>query len=302
MKVWLPSSSFLESLKGFEDEIQVVNSEKGIPDLIEDVEFLVPPMFEIRSEIEALIPKMKSLRVIHSLSAGVEDLLPHVRQGVKLCNSTDAHHTSTAEMAVALTLASLRGISHFSREYDWQLRTQQIWQSLADSKVLIIGYGSVGAAIERRLSGFECEVVRVARHAREGVYGVAELDQLLPLCDVVILCTPFTVETENLANKNFFAHMKQGALFVNVSRGPIANTNDLVDAIQTGHIRAALDVTEPEPLPSEHPLLNLPNVLLTPHVAGRSTALQSRLNDLICAQVKRYLTGEPLKNVISGLY
>ena len=302
MKVWLPSSSFLESLKGFEDEIQVVNSEKGIPDLIEDVEFLVPPMFEIRSEIEALIPKMKSLRVIHSLSAGVEDLLPHVRQGVKLCNSTDAHHTSTAEMAVALTLASLRGISHFSREYDWQLRTQQIWQSLADSKVLIIGYGSVGAAIERRLSGFECEVVRVARHAREGVYGVAELDQLLPLCDVVILCTPLTVETENLANKNFFAHMKQGALFVNVSRGPIANTNDLVDAIRTGHIRAALDVTEPEPLPSEHPLLNLPNVLLTPHVAGRSTALQSRLNDLICAQVKRYLTGEPLKNVISGLY
>ena len=302
MKVWLPSSSFLESLKGFEDEIQVVNSEKGIPDFIEDVEFLVPPMFEIRSEIEALIPKMKSLRVIHSLSAGVEDLLPHVRQGVKLCNSTDAHHTSTAEMAVSLTLASLRGISHFSREYDWQLRTQQIWQSLADSKVLIIGYGSVGAAIERRLSGFECEVVRVARHAREGVYGVAELDQLLPLCDVVILCTPLTVETENLANKNFFAHMKQGALFVNVSRGPIANTNDLVDAIRTRHIRAALDVTEPEPLPSGHPLLNLPNVLLTPHVAGRSTALQSRLNDLICAQVKRYLTGEPLKNVISGLY
>ena len=302
MRVWLPSLTFLDSLKEFKDEIQIVNSETGIPDFIDDVEFLVPPMFEIRAEIEALIPKMKSLRVIHSLSAGVEDLLPHVRQGVKLCNSTDAHHTSTAEMAVALTLASLRGISHFSREYDWQLRTQQIWQSLADSKVLIIGYGSVGAAIERRLSGFECEVVRVARHAREGVYGVAELDQLLPLCDVVILCTPLTVETENLANKNFFAHMKQGALFVNVSRGPIANTNDLVDAIRTGHIRAALDVTEPEPLPSEHPLLNLPNVLLTPHVAGRSTALQSRLNDLICAQVKRYLTGEPLKNVISGLY
>ena len=302
MRVWLPSLTFLDSLKEFKDEIQIVYSETGIPDFIDDVEFLVPPMFEIRAEIEALIPKMKSLKVIHSLSAGVEDLLPHVREGVKLCNSTDAHHTSTAEMAVALTLASLRGLDHFSRDYDWSLRTQQVWQSLADTKVLIVGYGSVGAAIERRLSGFECEVIRVARQAREGIYGVTELFELLPTCDVVILCTPHTAETENLADKNFFAQMKQGALFVNVSRGPTANTNDLVDAIRVGHIRAALDVTEPEPLPSGHPLLTLPNVLITPHIAGRSTALQSRLNTLICAQVKRYLTGEPLKNVIDGLY
>lgn len=302
MRVWLPSSSFLDSLKGFESDIQVVNASTGIPDSCEDVEFLVPPMFEIRSEIEALIPTMKSLKVIHSLSAGVEDLLPHVRQGVTLCNSTDAHHTSTAEMAVALTLASLRGIDHFSRQYDWPLRTQHIWQSLADTKVLIIGYGSVGTAIERRLDGFECEVIKVARHSRDGVYGVSELISLLPLCDVVIMCTPHTAETENLADKDFFTHMKQGALFVNVSRGPTANTNDLVEAVRTGHIRAALDVTEPEPLPLGHPLLTLPNVLLTPHVAGRSTALQSRLNNLICAQVKRYLTGEPLKNVITGLY
>lgn len=302
MKVWLPSDSFLESLKDFESEIQVVNSSTDIPESVQDVEFLVPPMFEIRREIETLIPKMHSLKVIHSLSAGVEELLPHVRQGVVLCNSSDAHHTSTAEMAVALTLASLRGIDHFSRNYDWPLRTARIWQSLADTKVLIIGYGSVGMAIERRLAGFECTVIKVARTARQGVFGVDELPNLLPECDVVILCTPHTIETEDLADKSFFAQMKQNALFVNVSRGPTANTNDLVDAIRSGHIRAALDVTDPEPLPAEHPLFTLPNVLITPHVAGRSTALQSRLNQLITAQVRRYLTGEPLKNIITGFY
>lgn len=302
MKVWLPSSSFLDSLAGFENEIQIVNASTGIPVSVDDVEFLVPPFFEIRREIELLIPKMKSLKVIHSLSAGVEDLLPHVRPGVTLCNSTDAHHTSTAEMAVALILASLREIDHFAKSYEWSSRTSHLQQSLADTKVMILGYGSVGMAIERRLSGFECEVIRVARHSREGVHGISEIFELLPLCEVVIMCTPLTPETVNLADKRFFAQMKSGALFVNVARGPTANTDDLMDAIKTGHIRAALDVTDPEPLPMDHPLLTLPNVLITPHVAGITTALQPRLNKLISAQVKRYLSGEPLKNIITGQY
>lgn len=302
MKIWLPHDSQYYSLEKFANEIEIVNATTGIPDDLSDVEFIVPPMFELQNEFRVLFPKLPSLKVIHSLSAGIEDLRNLVPKGVTLCNATDAHHTSTAEMAVTLILASLRGIDEFARKYDWKVRTEKIWQSLADKKVLIVGYGSVGQAIERRLSGFECEVFRVARHAREGVHSMEKLPILLPLSDVVVITVPHTPETEKLANAKFFSLMRNGSLFVNVSRGATVNTEDLVAALRNGHINAALDVTDPEPLPDGHPLFSLGNVLITPHVAGRSTALEPRLTRLIKEQVARYMTGQPLKNVITGDY
>ncbi|MBI3428618.1 MAG: 2-hydroxyacid dehydrogenase [Actinobacteria bacterium] len=302
MKLWLPHDSQYYSLEKFARDIEIVNAATGIPHDLRDVEFIVPPMFDLRNEFRVLFSKMPSLKVIHSLSAGIEDLRTLVPKGVTLCNSTDAHHTSTAEMALALILASLRGIDEFARKYDWKVRTEKIWQSLADKRVLIIGYGSVGQAIDRRLSGFECEVVKVARHTRDDVHSTDELPALLPISDVVVIALPHTSETEGLADAKFFSLMRNGALFVNVSRGATANTVDLVAALSGGRISAALDVTDPEPLPNGHPLFSMKNVLITPHVAGRSTALEPRLTRLIKEQVKRYMAGQPLKNIITGDY
>jgi hypothetical protein len=173
-------------------------------------------------------------------------------------------------------------------------------ESLADKTVLIVGYGSVGAAIEQRLAGFEVEVLRVARTAREGVAGLEDLPKLLPLADVVMLVVPATAQTRGLVDAEFLGRMKDGALLVNVARGIVVDTGALLAETSSGRLRAALDVTDPEPLPADHPLWKLPNVLITPHVGGGSTAFLLRALKLIREQLRRYAAGEPLLNQITS--
>jgi phosphoglycerate dehydrogenase-like enzyme len=246
--------------------------------------------------------RMPSLRVAQTLTAGVDDVRPLVPAGVTLCNARGVHDASTAELAVALVLASLRGIPDFVRsaergEWDGGRR-----DSLADRTVLLVGYGAVGQAVERRLAGFECDVRRVARRGRDGVQPFDALPALLPQADVVVLTVPMTDETRGMVDAGFLSRMRDGALLVNVARGPVVRTDDLLAEVASGRLRAALDVTDPEPLPADHPLWACPGVLISPHVGGNTTAFMPRAMRLVSEQLRRYVEGRPLRNVITADY
>jgi phosphoglycerate dehydrogenase-like enzyme len=252
-----------------------------------------------------LLGEMPSLRIVQTLTAGVDDLLPHLPAGVAACNARGLHDASTAELAVTLTLASLRGVPQFVRDQQQGVWRQEFHPALADRRVLILGYGSIGTAIEDRLRAFECEIVRVARSAREApagrVHAITELPQLLPDADVVILVLPLTEQSRGLVDAEFLTAMKDGARLVNVARGPIVDTKALLAELDSGRLHAALDVTDPEPLPAQHPLWSARNVLISPHVGGPSSAYLPRALRLLRRQVLSYAAGEePAGLVVRG--
>ncbi|EST27880.1 hypothetical protein N566_23160 [Streptomycetaceae bacterium MP113-05] len=253
------------------------------------------------------LPEMTGVRVVQTLTAGTDHVAPAVPglpAGTVLCNARGVHDASTAELALALTLASLRGIPEFVRAQpsgDW---LQGIRPALADRTVLIVGYGAIGAAVEDRLVPFEvAEVLRVARTARTTargpVHALADTVELLPRADVVILSTPLTDETRGLAGADFLGRMRDGALLVNIARGGVVDTAALLAELETGRLRAALDVTDPEPLPPEHPLWRAPGVLISPHVGGPTSAFLPRAKRLLRAQLVRWAAGEPLNHVVA---
>jgi phosphoglycerate dehydrogenase-like enzyme len=203
---------------------------------------------------------------------------------------------------MALMLASLRGLPAFVRAQERGEWVNGERPSLADRTVLIVGYGAIGAALERRLSGFEVDVLRVARTAREGVHGFDSLPELLPHADVVVLIVPLTVETRGMVDAELLARMKDGALLVNVARGPVVDTEALLAELTAERLYAALDVTDPEPLPADHPLWSAPNLLVSPHVGGATSAMWPRSYRLVQAQLERFAAGQPLANVMNGEY
>ncbi|MEU6348803.1 2-hydroxyacid dehydrogenase [Streptomyces sp. NPDC047072] len=252
------------------------------------------------------MPHLSSVQVVQTLSAGVDNVLPGLKDlpdGVRLCNARGVHEASTAELTLALILASLRGIPDFVRAQDKGEWRGGFRPALADKNVLVVGYGSIGAAIEDRLVPFEvARVVRVARSARTTergpVHPLTDLPALLPDADVVVLSTPLTDATRHLADADFLARMKDGALLVNVARGPVVDTKALLAELETGRLTAALDVTDPEPLPAGHPLWQAPGVLISPHVGGPTSAFRPRAERLLVDQLNRFVNREPLRNVI----
>ena len=260
------------------------------------VTLFLPPYMGDGADL-ALMTRMPSLRAVQTLTAGVDNVWPHLPVTASLHNAAHVHDASTAELAMALMLASLRRLDDFARSGgDWRFGT---YDALADRRVLIIGYGGIGQALERRLAGFEVDITRVARTRRvlpDGavVHGIDELPALLPLADVVVLAVPHTVQTRGLVDAEFLALMPTGSLLVNVARGPIVVTDDLLQAVSTGRVKVALDVTDPEPLPSTHPLWSLPGVLISPHVGGNTTAFLPRARRLVSDQLRRWMAGVPL--------
>jgi phosphoglycerate dehydrogenase-like enzyme len=252
------------------------------------------------------LSRMSSVEVVQTLSAGTDNVEPglkHLRPGVRLCNARGVHEASTAELTLALILASLRGVPDFVRAQDRGEWLTGFRPALADKNVLIVGYGSIGEAIEDRLVPFEvARVARVARSARTSVRGPVDpftnLPALLREADVVVLSTPLTETTRGLVGADFLARMKNGALLVNVARGPVVDTKALLAELESGRITAALDVTDPEPLPREHPLWRAPGVLISPHVGGPTSAFLPRAQRLLVDQLRRFVNREPLRNVI----
>ncbi|GAA1762356.1 2-hydroxyacid dehydrogenase [Nonomuraea bangladeshensis] len=302
MKTWVPSASVAEVLSDLPGvECAVYNSSTPMPEGIEEVEVWVPPLIPV-PDVPGTLAKMTSLRLVQTVTAGVDPYRPHMPAGALLCNARGVHDAGTAEWAVGAMIAVLRefpGFADAQRRGEWTYHHTSV---LADSTVLIIGYGSIGAALERRLEGFEVEVVRVARTAREGVHGMAELPALLPEADVVVLLVPSTPDTAGMVDAAFLGRMRDGAVLVNAARGSVVDTDALVAELRTGRLRAALDVTAPEPLPEGHPLWSAPGVFITPHVAGSTPASERRMLRLIRAQLGRYRAGEELDNVITASY
>jgi phosphoglycerate dehydrogenase-like enzyme len=236
---------------------------------------------------------------VQLLTAGYENAVRYLPAGVTLCNAGGVHDASTAELAVGLTIASLRGLDAFARAMPSGAWLYGRREALADKRVLVIGAGGVGRAIRARLEPFETEVVLVGRSARPGVESVAALEGLLPSVDVVVLAVPLTEQTQRLVDTRFLALMRDGALLVNVARGPVVDTDALVEQVASGRIRAALDVTDPEPLPPDHPLWALPGVLISPHVGGNTSAFLPRARRLVAEQLRRFAAREPLVSVVS---
>ncbi|MFI1378570.1 2-hydroxyacid dehydrogenase [Embleya sp. NPDC020886] len=309
-RIWVPYS--LEQLAplpgrlapgdGARSLIDVYDGLDGpVPDTAADVEFYVLPYMFDRRTLDR-IADMPRLKVIQTLTAGYEHVLPFLPRGVLLCNGRGIHETSTAELALALTLAALRDIPTFVRGQDAGEWRAGFYPALADKRVLLVGYGAIGEAVDRRLQGFEVDVVRIARSARPGPHGpvraMADLPELLPHADVVILTVPLTEETRGLVDADFLARLPDGALVVNVARGAVVDTDALLAELGTGRLRAALDVTEPEPLPAEHPLRFAPGVLISPHVGGSSSAFLPRALRLIRAQLERWSEGVAPANIV----
>lgn len=271
------------------------------------IDIVVPPYWGGARRVARVADA--EVRLVQWQSIGYNGLEKHLPAGLPVANAASVHETSTAELALALTLAVQRGIPEFVRAADerrWQLRS---FPSLADRRVLLVGYGGVGKAIEARLAGFEVKLTRLARTAREErnlagepvqVHGFADLHALLADAEVVILGVPLTPETRHLIDAAALAAMPDGALLVNVARGPVVDTDALVAELNSGRLRAALDVTDPEPLPEDHPLWECPNLLVTPHVGGDSSAMLPRMAALIRRQIAHLRAGEAPENLVIG--
>ncbi len=303
MLMWVPLEQMAAALAGLDGvRVEVADTnEDDLPASAGEVEFYVPPFFP-RPAAVAAMAQLPRLRVVQTLTAGVDRLRPHLPAGAVLCNARGVHDASTAEWVLTAILASIRQFPYFSAEQAAARWSFRFTDCLAAKTVLIVGYGSIGAAVERRLGGFGVQVLRAARSAREGVSPVADIPGLLPLADVVVLLAPVTAETIGMADAAFLARMKDGALLVNAARGSLLVTDALCAELSSGRLRAALDVTDPEPLEPGHPLWSLPNVLITPHVAASTPVSALTAVSFVREQVRRFMTGQPLENVITGEY
>lgn len=303
----LPTDPGLREAVGEIDGVEIVEWDLEGPAPRERIDIVVPPYWGSARLLSAL--GSVDARLVQWQSIGYNGVDRHLPAGYPMANATTVHEASTGELALALTLAAQRGLPRFIRdglEGRWDLET---YPSLADRSVLIVGYGGVGKAIEARLAGFETSITRLARTAREElnlagemvhVHGLDELVTLLRSTEILILGLPLSPETRGLIDAQALAALPDGALVVNVGRGPLVVTDALVDELVSGRLRAALDVTDPEPLPADHALWGLPNALITPHAGGDSTAMLPRMVSLIRRQIERLRSGEAPENLVIG--
>lgn len=264
---------------------------------LSEITFYVPTYMGGRAALE-LTKKMPNLKILQMPNAGYDDAIEYVREGMTLCNGKSIHDDSTAELAVGLTIASLRGFPDFIRNQDKSAWVHVKNQSINDKKIGIVGFGSIGKTIAKMLAGFAVEIVPFTQSGRDNTISITDLDQHLPTLDIVILILPLTAESKHLFNAKRLGLMKNGSLLVNVARGPIVETDALVKELNSGRITAALDVTDPEPLPSDHPLWQAKGVLISPHVGGNTSAFEKRAKKLIESQLQLLSEGKSLNNII----
>lgn len=318
LRVGYPDTLDAELFRDFPAEVELV-ALPGELDHEVEIDVWIPDPYSTRAV--KVYPHLRGVRLVLALLAGTEWIAELVGPGVTISNARGAHNISTAEWTVSATLAMLKYFPLYldvQRSGVWKRRYEAnahyaritgdaravyppiMLEELTGKTVLMVGHGAIGQEIERMLEPFHVELLRVARTARTepAVHAVSELDDLLPRAEVVILILPATAESRGLIGRQQFALMRQGALLVNAARGPIVDTDALVEALNAGRIRAALDVTDPEPLPEGHPLWNCPNLLITPHVGGSSPQFAPRAVKTAEAELRRYIAGEPLHNVV----
>jgi phosphoglycerate dehydrogenase-like enzyme len=299
IRVWLPEQDAVSEMGGLPDGMvaDVWTGGEQLPDSADEVEVVVLP-FSVPPSRMPVLAKLPRLKLIQLMSAGAENVIPFVPPGVTLCNARGAHDPAVAEWIMAVILAQVRQLPRFMAAQQAGTWDPARSEPLAGQTVLIVGYGSIGEAVERLLAPFDVTIERIARHPRPGVMSMDGLPDALPRADIVILLVPVTPATTGLVDAHFLAQLHDGALLVNAARGSIVDTAALLAELQSGRLRAALDVTDPEPLPAGHPLWSAPGLLLTPHVAGAMTTAVSRVMVLVKDQLARYAAGEPLRDVV----
>jgi phosphoglycerate dehydrogenase-like enzyme len=298
--VSVPDPNIISTLGDLPDGVEFIEWDMSGPAPRSDIDLAVQP-YLVGPQVLAQLAGVTT-RLVQSPMVGYDGVANYLPPGQVFANAASVHETSTSELTLALVLAAQRGIPDFVRSAT-QGRWERSWhQSLADRQVLLIGYGGVGKAIEERLLPFEVKLTRVARHARFDergeIFSIDSLDELLPAAEIVIVAVPLSDDTTGLVDDAFLTRMRDGALFVNISRGPVADTDALLKHASSGRLRLALDVTDPEPLPDGHPLFALTNVLISPHVGGATSAAVPRLARLLKEQITRLLEGKEPINVV----
>ena len=326
IRIGYPATLALELFRDFPAGIELIPvSDKLDRDVEHEVEHCIeidvwiPDPYPTRA-IRAW-PRLRGVKLIISMLAGTEWIPPIAGPHVTICNAQGAHNVATAEWVVGAILASLKYFPVYfdvQRSGVWKrrfdaaahytaitgdatpLHPPAMLEELAGKRVLLVGYGEIGKEIERMLDPFHVGLTRIARSYRmkPTVHAAAELDQLIPSAEIIVLIVPATDETRGLIGATQFALMRQGALVVNAARGPVVDTDALVAALQAGKVRAAIDVTDPEPLPEGHPLWSCPNLLMTPHVAASSPQFARNALRVAAEELRRYINGEPLRNVV----
>ncbi|TFD24713.1 2-hydroxyacid dehydrogenase [Cryobacterium sp. TMS1-13-1] len=300
LRVSLPEPDLRAALGELPDGVEVIEWAMEGPAPIPEIDLVVTPYMGAANRVAHLAGVRT--RLVQSQSIGYDGVDRVLPAGHVFANAASVHETSTAELTLALILASQRGIDDFVRAAERGEWAPAQHASLADRTVLLLGYGGVGHAIETRLLAFETTVIRVARTARTDergtIYGFESLPELLSRADIVVVGVPLSAATTHLVDDAFLRQMRDGTLLVNIARGPVADTEALLAHATSGRIRLALDVTDPEPLPAGHPLFALPNVIISPHVGGASSAMLPRMALLVRQQIERMLRGETPVNVV----
>lgn len=320
LRVGYPATIAAELFAGFPSGVELIPlSDKLDHDV--DIDVWIPDPYPTRAQ--RVVPRLHGVRLVLSLMAGTEWIPGAMGPHVTICNAHGAHNISTAEWTLSAILAMLKYIPLYldvQRSGEWKRRFEApahyaritgdtqphyppvMQEELTGKSVLLAGYGAIGKEIERVLGPFNTEITRVARTARENprVYPIDQLDKLIPQAQIIVLILPLTAQTRHLISTRQLELMKQGTLLVNAARGPIVDTDALLHALNAGRIRAAVDVTDPEPLPLEHPLWKCPNLLITPHIGGSSTQFAPRSIKTAELELRRYMAGEPLRNVVQA--
>ena len=296
--VLVPDDYGMSVLAGIEG-VELIRYEAGkpLPPGGERAQVLIPG-FLAQPETLPLLRQLPNLRLVQLRSAGAERWIGLVPDGVKLSICRGAHGGSTAEWAIGVLLAVYRELIEFDRLRVQRRWAQHVTDTLQDKRILVVGAGDLGRQLKRRLDAFDARTTLVGMHARDGVHGVDELPELLPGHDAVVMMVPVTPATTGMVDAAFLARMSDGAILVNAARGQVVETDALLAELTSGRLRAALDVTDPEPLPEGHPLWSAPGLLLTPHVAGSVPNTNERAAAAVTDQLTRVLEGRPLVNIV----
>jgi phosphoglycerate dehydrogenase-like enzyme len=297
--VGLPDTAMLDRLGNQPAGVELTIWTPGSPPIPRRIDLLVLPYMMPPTRLAGIAAQ--EVAVVQAQMLGFDGVAENLPPGPVYCNAVDVHEAATAELALTLMLASQRGIPDFVRAGEW---AHERHPGLAMQRVLVLGAGGVGRQIAERLAPFDVDLTRIARTSRSDdlgeVHGWSELDAHLPTADIVVLAVPLSDSTRGLVDDGFLDRMMPGALLVNVARGPVVDTDALTRAVERGHVRAALDVTDPEPLPPQHPLWRLPSVLISPHVGGDVGSMSRRMDRLVREQIDLLRDSRPPKNVVVG--
>jgi phosphoglycerate dehydrogenase-like enzyme len=300
--VLVPDDFGMSALSGIEGvELVRYDMRQPLPPEAERAQVLIPGFLAQRDTVE-LIRQLPNLKLIQLMSAGAELWTDIVPDGVLLSICRGAHGGSTAEWTIGVLLAIYRELFEFERDREQRRWHQHVTDTLQDKRILVIGAGDLGRQLQRRLDAFDAVTTLVGTRARDGVHAITELPDLLPRHDATVLMVPVTPVTTGMVDAAFLAAMPDGAILVNAARGAVVDTDALLAELNSGRLRAALDVTDPEPLPPGHPLWTARGLLLTPHVAGSVTGHRERAYAVIAAEIARFAAGKEPENLVRGDY